>query len=87
MPCAAFLCDQFHVMQDKTACLQLLQRLFAVVADHRFEQLMVVFGGATAEANSQLPAALSLLRGMLYGPRADLHRETLLELLLTLPAR
>ena len=74
-------------MQDKTAFLQLLQRLFAVVADHRFEQLMVVFGVATGEGPAQLPVALGLLRGMLYGPRADVHREVLLELLLTLPAR
>ena len=75
-------------VQDKGGCLQLMAALFRTVVENKLEQLMVIYGGAVQGGPpSQLPGTLGLLRGLLYGPRAGLHRDLLLELCLTLPAR
>ena len=76
------------LVQKKSACLQLMTSLFRTLVDNKLDQLMMTFGGALQSGPpTQLPQTLSLLQGLLHGPRACGERDLLLELCLTLLAR
>ena len=73
-------------MQDKTGYIELLLQLFRTLSIGKFETLYAIFGGATT-APPLLPPTLNLLRALLDGPSAALHRDKLLEACLIMPAR
>ena len=66
--------------------MELLALVFRPLSAGKFEELLTLFGGAAGTTPLLLPT-LSMLRAILKGPRVGAHKDLLLELCLTMPAR